>query len=75
MNNFTKVLLSVPLLLTTVACGADRIVKGPNPFVPSQSIEVNCTQKEIFEKGEWKGRKDYPGFENFFDVIIRDVCN
>ena len=76
MNKLTKVLISVPFLLGSVACGAeDRIVTGPNPvWENGPEISINCTQKTILEDGEWKSRDDYPGFENLTDLVIDNVC-
>ena len=78
MNTFTKVLLSVPLLLTTVACGADRIVSYN--FM-GQSISVNCSAKSIQDpnSGEWKNlrtieRENGKAGRLFSESLIVDAC-
>ena len=79
MNKLTKVLLSVPLLLTTVACGdvtaADRIVTGPHPLGGNVELTVNCTQNLILEDETYVSRDEYPGFEQAHDLMVKEICS
>ena len=77
--NFKTLLLTAPLLLTTVACGGDRIVTTINPLGGDEKVTVNCTEKTILEDdkydSKWVTREDYPGFEGLFDMVMKEICN
>ncbi len=76
MNNFTKVLLTVPFLFGTVACaGEDRIVTGPHPYGGGLTLTVNCSQNLIKEPfGGWVTRNKYPGMEEAHDKMVKQIC-